>query len=61
MNPAASSDPFNFETVLDGIRRCAEIAIPTQAPAQVNRRVTMIAGGYRERARLLHRLDQTPR
>ncbi len=43
----ASSNPFDSEAVLDGIRRWVEIETPTEAPEQVNRLVTMVADGYR--------------
>jgi glutamate carboxypeptidase len=50
MNPmtASSSNPFDSTTMLDGIRRWVEIETPTEAPAQVNKLVTMVADGYRD-------------
>jgi glutamate carboxypeptidase len=45
---AASSNPFDSQTMLDGIRRWVEIETPTEAPVQVNKLVTMVADGYRD-------------
>jgi len=45
---AASSNPFDSRTMLDGIRRWVEIETPTEAPVQVNKLVTMVADGYRD-------------
>jgi glutamate carboxypeptidase len=42
-----ASNPFDSRTMLDGIRRWVEVETPTEAPEQVNRLVTMVAGGYR--------------
>jgi glutamate carboxypeptidase len=44
---AASPNPFDSRTLLDGIRRWVEIETPTEAPEQVNRLVTVVADGYR--------------
>jgi glutamate carboxypeptidase len=44
---SATSNPFDATTMLDGIRRWVEIETPTEAPAQVNRLVAMVADGYR--------------
>src|SRR6266550_8911951 len=46
--PAASSDPFDSTTILDGIRRWVEIETPTEAPEQVNRLASLVADGYRD-------------
>jgi glutamate carboxypeptidase len=45
MQTTASFDPT---TILDGIRRWVEIETPTEAPAEVNTLVTMVADGYRD-------------
>jgi glutamate carboxypeptidase len=45
MQTTASFDP---ETILDGIRRWVEIETPTEAPAEVNKLVTIVADGYRD-------------
>ena len=42
------SNPFDSTAILDGIRRWVEIETPTEAPAQVNRLVDMVADGYRD-------------
>jgi glutamate carboxypeptidase len=42
------SNPFDSNAILDGIRRWVEIETPTEAPAQVNKLVTMVADGYRD-------------
>src|SRR6201987_5203775 len=46
--PNASSKPFDPAAVLDGIRRWVEIETPTEAPDQVNKLATLVAGGYRD-------------
>src|SRR4051812_47349924 len=51
-----SADPFDSATMLDGIRRWVEIETPTEAPEQVNRLVTMVAGGYRDLPAMLERI-----
>src|SRR4051794_10680491 len=43
---AATSNPFDSATMLDGIRRWVEIETPTEAPEQINRLVTLVASGY---------------
>src|SRR5260370_29900158 len=43
-----TANPFDSKTILDGIRRWVEIETPTEAPEQVNKLVTMVAGGYRD-------------
>jgi glutamate carboxypeptidase len=45
MQTTSSFDPT---TILDGIRRWVEIETPTEAPAEVNKLVTMVADGYRD-------------
>jgi glutamate carboxypeptidase len=45
---ATSSNPFDSNTILDGIRRWVEIETPTEAPDQVNKLATMVADGYRD-------------
>ena len=42
-----SSNPFDANIILDGIRRWVEIETPTEAPEQVNRLATIVADGYR--------------
>ncbi|MBR0845400.1 M20 family metallopeptidase [Bradyrhizobium liaoningense] len=39
---------FDSQTILDGIRRWVEIETPTDAPAQVNRLVSLVADHYRD-------------
>src|SRR5579871_200023 len=46
--PAASTRPFDTDVILDGIRRWVEIETPTEAPEQVNKLATLVAGGYRD-------------
>jgi glutamate carboxypeptidase len=48
MQTTASPNAFDSRTMLEGIRRWVEIETPTEAPAQVNRLVTMVADGYRD-------------
>src|ERR1700693_33390 len=48
MLKTASSNPFDSAAILDGIRRWVEIETPTEAPDQVNRLATMVAGGYHD-------------
>src|ERR1700737_3201417 len=43
-----TSNPFDSAIILEGIRRWVEIETPTEAPDQVNRLATMVAGGYRD-------------
>ncbi|HEV7600484.1 MAG TPA: M20 family metallopeptidase, partial [Bradyrhizobium sp.] len=52
----ASSNPFDSDAMLDGIRRWVEIETPTEAPEQVNRLVTMVADGYRDLPATLERV-----
>jgi glutamate carboxypeptidase len=51
-----TSNLFDSNTMLDGIRRWVEIETPTEAPAQVNRLVTMVADGYRDLPATLERI-----
>ncbi len=44
----ATSNPFDANAILDGIRRWVEMETPTEAPAHVNRLATMVADGYRD-------------
>ena len=44
----ASSNWFDTQTILDGIRRWVEIETPTEAPDQVNRLVSLVADHYRD-------------
>ena len=43
-----TANPFDSKTILDGIRRWVEIETPTEAPAQVNKLVSLVADGYRD-------------
>ena len=45
--PMTATNPFDSTTILEGIRRWVEIETPTQAPAQVNKLVSVVAEGYR--------------
>jgi glutamate carboxypeptidase len=40
------SNPFDPDTILDGIRRWVEIETPTEAPEQVNKLSSLVADGY---------------
>jgi glutamate carboxypeptidase len=44
----ATSNPFDTQTILDGIRRWVEMETPTEAPEQVNRLASLVADGYRD-------------
>ncbi len=44
----ASSNWFDSQTILDGIRRWVEIETPTEAPDQVNKLISMVAEQYRD-------------
>jgi glutamate carboxypeptidase len=48
MQKPVSSNPFDTQTILDGIRRWVEIETPTEAPEQVNKLASMVADGYRD-------------
>jgi glutamate carboxypeptidase len=43
-----TSNCFDTNAILDGIRRWVEIETPTEAPEQVNRLAALVADGYRE-------------
>jgi glutamate carboxypeptidase len=45
---STTANPFDPTTILDGIRRWVEIETPTEAPEQVNKLATVVAGGYRD-------------
>jgi glutamate carboxypeptidase len=51
-----ASNPFDSAAMLDGIRRWVEIETPTEAPVQVNKLVTLVAGGYRDLPAALERI-----
>lgn len=44
----ATSNPFDSETILDGIRRWVEMETPTEAPERVNLLASLVADGYRD-------------
>src|SRR6201994_2300108 len=48
MSKTAASNPFDAQTILDGIRRWVEIETPTEAPEQVNKLISMVADHYRD-------------
>src|SRR3954463_7959849 len=52
----APSNPFDSRAMLEGIRRWVEIETPTEAPDQINRLVTMVAGGYRDLPATIERI-----
>ena len=43
-----TSNPFDPDKILDGIRRWVEIETPTEAPEQVNKLADLVAEGYRD-------------
>jgi glutamate carboxypeptidase len=43
-----AQNPFDSLTILDGIRSWVEIETPTDAPAQVNKLASVVAGLYRD-------------
>src|ERR1700758_5444063 len=45
--PMKTQNPFDSATILDGIRSWVEIETPTDAPAQVNKLVSLVADLYR--------------
>jgi glutamate carboxypeptidase len=51
-----ASNPFDSTRILEGIRRWVEIETPTEAPDQVNRLATLVAGGYRELPATIERI-----
>jgi glutamate carboxypeptidase len=56
MQQSSSSNPFDSQTILDGIRRWVEIETPTESPEQVNKLATMVADGYRDLPATVERL-----
>ncbi|MFC7695819.1 M20 family metallopeptidase [Bradyrhizobium sp. GCM10028915] len=54
--PMASSNWFDSQTILDGIRRWAEVETPTDTPEQVNKLVSMVAEQYRDLPVTLERI-----
>lgn len=44
----ATSNPFETQIILDGIRRWVEMETPTEAPDRVNRLASLVADGYRD-------------
>src|ERR1700729_818545 len=48
MQTTGSSNPFDPQTILDGIRRWVEMETPTEAPEQVNLLASLVADGYRD-------------
>jgi glutamate carboxypeptidase len=51
-----TTNPFDANAILDGIRRWIEIETPTEAPEQVNRLVTIVADGYRDLPAMIERV-----
>jgi glutamate carboxypeptidase len=51
-----ASNPFDTKTILDGIRQWVEIETPTEAPQQVNRLATLVAGGYHDLPATIERI-----
>ncbi|MCK1565943.1 M20 family metallopeptidase [Bradyrhizobium sp. 173] len=54
--PMASSNWFDSQTILDGIRRWVEVETPTDTPEQVNKLVSMVAEQYRHLPVTLERI-----
>ncbi|WP_366865464.1 M20/M25/M40 family metallo-hydrolase, partial [Bradyrhizobium sp.] len=52
----ASSNWFDSQTILDGIRRWVEIETPTEAPEQVNKLISMVTEQYRDLPAKLERI-----
>ena len=50
--PMTVQNPFDSITILDGIRSWVEIETPTEAPEQVNKLASQVAGLYRDLARM---------
>jgi glutamate carboxypeptidase len=46
--PMTVQNPFDSITILDGIRSWVEIETPTEAPEQVNKLASLVAGLYRD-------------
>jgi glutamate carboxypeptidase len=51
-----SANPFDSQSILDGIRRWVEIETPTEAPEQVNKLADLVAAGYRDLPATLERI-----
>ncbi|MBW5433487.1 M20 family metallopeptidase [Bradyrhizobium canariense] len=51
-----SSNWFDSQTILDGIRRWVEVETPTDTPEQVNKLVSMVAEQYRDLPVTLERI-----
>jgi len=47
METGTPTNPFDSNSILDGIRRWVEIETPTEAPAEVNKLADLVAAGYR--------------
>ena len=54
-----SPNPFDAATILDGIRRWVEIETPTDAPEQVNKLASVVAGHYRDLPATVERVAGT--
>jgi glutamate carboxypeptidase len=52
----ATSNPFDPQTILDGIRRWVEMETPTEAPAQVNLLASLVADGYHDLPATIERI-----
>jgi glutamate carboxypeptidase len=56
MQITASSNPFDPQTILDGIRRWVEMETPTEAPERVNLLASLVADGYRDLPATIERI-----
>ena len=54
-----SSNWFDTQTILDGIRRWVEIETPTDTPEQVNKLISVVAEQYRDWPVTLERVAGT--
>jgi glutamate carboxypeptidase len=52
----ATSNPFDTDTILDGIRRWVEMETPTEAPERVNLLASLVADGYRDLPATIERI-----
>jgi glutamate carboxypeptidase len=52
----ATSNPFDPQTILDGIRRWVEMETPTEAPEQVNLLASLVADGYHDLPATIERI-----
>ena len=52
----ATSNPFDPQTILDGIRRWVEMETPTEVPEQVNLLASLVADGYRDLPATIERI-----